>query len=414
MKIELITTGTELLTGEVLNTHVSAIGERLESVGLQLERQTSVPDGGAVEQAMEEACRRADVVLVTGGLGPTPDDVTREAAARICGSVLVLDPSILEQLEAYFQGRGMQMVAANRRQAYVPNHAKVLPNDRGTAPGLYFPGDANNCHLILLPGPPREMLPMFDGQIMPLLVRLGGEAPNGRGQQTLRVMGLGESEVVESLGRDFETRHGVKLAYCIGEGDICLRISGLHDKVSAAAADVIERMATHLVSDRGHTIAEVVVRQLRQRKQTVALAESCTGGGLGARLTAVPGSSDVFRYGWVTYANEAKQAELHVPAALLEQHGAVSRQVADAMATGAITKAGADWALAITGIAGPDGGSDEKPVGTIHIALAGRNLTEPRTIHRVFRGDRDRVRMLSEQNALDLLRRALLEDRSAE
>lgn len=409
VKIELITTGTELLTGEVVNTHVGAIGARLERVGLQLERQTSVPDGGAVEQAMDEACQRADVVLVTGGLGPTPDDVTREAAARARGSVLLLDQAVLAQLESYFSQRGLEMVPANRRQAFVPSHAIVLPNERGTAPGLYFPGDDDLCHLILLPGPPGEMLPMLDEQVMPLLIELAGDAPNGRGQQTLRVMGLGESEVVERLGVDFEQRHDVRLAYCIGEGDISLRISGFHEQVASAAEDVVGRMEQNLVSDEGLSLAEVVVGKLRDLGQSLALAESCTGGGLGARLTAVPGASDVFRYGWISYANEAKRSELHVPAALLEQHGAVSREVAAAMAAGAMTKAGADWALAVTGIAGPGGGGDEKPVGTVYLALAGNSLTEPQIIHRVFRGPRDRVRMLSEQHALDLLRRQLIE-----
>lgn len=413
MKIELITTGTELLTGEVLNTHVGAIGERLEAVGLQLERQTSVPDGGAVESAMAEASSRADVVLVTGGLGPTPDDVTREAAARLRRAVLLLDPELVGRLEAYFAERAMQMAPANRRQAYVPVGAEVLPNDRGTAPGLYLPaapwGGQPTCHLILLPGPPREMLPMFERQVLPMLQRLAGDEPNGRGQQTLRVMGLGESEVVQRLGEDFEQAHEVTLAYCIGEGDISLRLSGDAGRVSAAAGAAADKLGAQLVSERGQTIAEVVVAALGQRGETVTLAESCTGGGIAARLTAVAGASEVFRGGWITYANETKGTQLGVEASLLQRHGAVSSEVAAAMATGALKRAAADWALAVTGIAGPGGGSAEKPVGTVHIALAGRSLAQPQLVHRVFRGDRDRVRMLTGQHALDLLRLALRE-----
>lgn len=411
MKIELITTGTELLTGEVLNTHVGAIGERLEAVGLQLERQTSVPDGGAVESAMAEAMGRAGVVLVTGGLGPTPDDVTREAAARLRKTVLLLESGLVAGLEAYFAERGMDMAPANLRQAYVPAGAEVLPNDRGTAPGLYFPaapwaGEAT-CHLFLLPGPPREMLPMFEQQVLPMLQRLAGDAPNGRGQQTLRVMGLGESEVVQRLGEDFEQVHDVTLAYCIGEGDISLRLSGDAGRVAAAAGAAADKLGPQLVSEQGHSIAAVVVEGLRRRGETLALAESCTGGGIGARLTAVAGASDVFRAGWITYANETKASQLGVEAALLQRHGAVSAEVAAAMAAGALNRSGADWALAVTGIAGPAGGSESKPVGTVHLALAGGSLAEPRLLHRVFRGDRDRVRMLTEQHALDLLRLAL-------
>lgn len=410
MRIELVNTGTELCLGDVINTNAAWIGQRLAALGLEVARQTIVPDGGAVKEAIAEAAARADVVLVSGGLGPTNDDVTRESAAELLGLELHLDAALAAQLEAYFAQRGRTMSASNLRQARVPAGAQVLANPFGTAPGLYFPAELGaargwNAHLFLLPGPPRELKPMVEAEVEP---RLRALLPDGASRRVLylKLTGIGESDIVEAVEKQLEAVPRLELGYCIGRGDVDVRLAGPQEAVAAGAQVVRARLGDFILSEDRRILEEVVVQTLAARAESVALAESCTGGAVASRLTDVSGASAVFGHGFVTYANLAKQQQLGVPAALIETHGAVSEEVVRAMAEGCRSVSGADHALALTGIAGPTGGSADKPVGTVWIALASKGAD---TVARksFYPGARDRFKLLASQAALELLRRRL-------
>lgn len=410
MNIELINTGTELLLGDTINTNAAWIGQRFAALGLQVSRQTIVPDGAIIKDAITEAARRADVLIITGGLGPTNDDMSRESAADLLGLPLELNAGVMAHLEAYFSKRNKPVNAASTRQAMVPRGAEVLDNAFGTAPGLYIPAACGaakglNCALFLLPGPPRELKPMVEAQVEPRLRLLKPDLA-GRGLLYLRITGMGESDIVDHIEKDLEAMTGLELGYCIGKGDVDVRLSGPADLVDRGAALVRSRIGDYIVSEDRRVIEEVVVDLLKAAGQTVATAESCTGGALASRITDVSGASAIFGHGFVTYANEAKTGHIGVDPALIAQHGAVSEQVARAMAEGCRKTAGADHALACTGIAGPTGGSAEKPAGTVYISLASAGKsTEVRKLF--FPVSRDRFKLLTTQAALELLRRRL-------
>ncbi len=410
MHIELLNTGTELLLGDTINTNAAWIGQQLAALGLRVARQTIVPDGVVIRDAMAECARRSDVLLVTGGLGPTNDDVTRESAAAMLGLDLHPDAGVLAHLETYFAKRNKPVTEATKRQAMVPGGASVLENPFGTAPGLYIPaacGEARglSCALFLLPGPPRELKPMMQQHVEPRLKELAPEAAS-RQVLYLKISGMGESDIVERIERDLEAMPQVELGYCIGRGDVDVRLAGSAESIAPAAALVRERLGNYIVSEDRRVIEAVIVDQLKARSETVATVESCTGGALAARITDVSGASQVFGHGFITYANEAKIRHAGVDAALIEQHGAVSEQVARAMAEGCLRVSGATHALSCTGIAGPTGGTDEKPVGTVFVGIASRGeSTEVRKLF--FPGARDRFKMLTTQAALELLRRRL-------
>jgi nicotinamide-nucleotide amidase len=410
MRIELVNTGTELCLGDVINTNAAWIGQRLAALGLEVARQTVVPDGGAVKDAIAEAAARSDVVVVSGGLGPTNDDVTRESAAELLGLELRQDADLTAQLEAYFARRGRPMSPSNLRQARVPVGTEVLANPFGTAPGLYFPAELGavrgwNAHLFLLPGPPRELKPMVEAEVEP---RLRALLPDGGNRRVLylKLTGVGESDIVEAVEKQLEVVPALELGYCIGRGDVDVRLAGPEAAVEAGAQIVRGRLGDFILSEDQRVLEEVVVHTLAERGEWLALAESCTGGAVAARITDVSGASAVFGHGFVTYANAAKQQHLGVPAELLETHGAVSEEVARAMAEGCLRVSGADHALALTGIAGPTGGSEEKPVGTVWIALASK---QGGTVARkyFYPGARDRFKLMAGQSALELLRRRL-------
>lgn len=410
MKIELINTGTELLLGDTINTNAAWIGQRLSALGLQVGRQTVVPDGAIIKEAITEAATRSDVLIITGGLGPTNDDMSRESAADLLGLPLELHAGVLAYLEAFFAKRNRTVNEATKRQAMVPRGAEVLDNPFGTAPGLYIPAACGaarglHCSIFLLPGPPRELKPMVEGQVEPILKRLKPELAD-RAILYLKITGMGESDIVDHIEKDLEAMTGLELGYCIGRGDVDVRLSGDKALVERAGALVRERLGDYIASEDRRIIEEVVVDLLKAARETVATAESCTGGELASRITNVSGSSWVFGHGFVTYANEAKQKHLNVDPALLEQHGAVSELVARAMAEGCLRNAGSTHALACTGIAGPTGGTADKPVGTVFIALASAGKsTEVRKLF--FPGTRDRFKLLTTQAALELLRRRL-------
>jgi len=407
MRVEVINTGTELLLGNVINTHLRLFAEAIFPLGLRIARQVTVPDGDAIREALVESFARAEIVFVTGGLGPTTDDLTRDITADLLGLELVHDEAIMTAITERFARRSLKMSGRIRLQAQRPREATVLRNDHGTAPGLYLPADAakGTPHLFLLPGPPRELRPMFTDSVLPILASL--LPPGARAEmRTYRIAGLGESAVEDAVGAQLLAL-GLEIGYCARPGEVDLRTIGPAALVEQARAIVTAQLGAHIVSQDERPLEQVVVELLTAQQQTLALAESCTGGYLANRITNVPGASAPFLAGYVTYANEAKSRAIGVDPALIADHGAVSAEVARAMAEGARRAIDADHALATTGIAGPGGGSEAKPVGTVFIALASR---EAETCVQRFRYpiDRETFKFLTAQTALDLLRRRLL------
>jgi len=402
--VEVLSTGTELLLGSVVNTHAAYFGGALFPLGLRLARQTTVPDGAPIRDAFIEAFPRCDVLLVTGGLGPTTDDVTRELAAELLGRRLVEDPEVLRAIQARCDRRGFAFQERMRRQTMVPEGATVLPNDHGTAPGLYLPAD-RTPHVFLLPGPPRELRPMFENYVLPRLRELaaGSTAAEAR---VYRCVGIGESMVEARIGLRLSEIPGLEVGYCARPNEVDFRLIGAPALLAELEPQVLAELGEFIVSHAGESLEAVVVEKLRAQGCSIATGESCTGGLLAHRLTNVPGASEIFGAGWVTYANEVKVAQLGVDAALLAEHGAVSEPVARQMAEGARERAGADFALATTGIAGPGGGTPEKPVGTVWLALAERD--QPTVAWRAFfPTDRATFKDLATQAALDALRKRL-------
>jgi nicotinamide-nucleotide amidase len=410
MTVEVLNIGTELLLGSVQNTHACWIARQIFPLGLRLDRQTTIPDGPAIREAVLESCERSEVVFITGGLGPTTDDITREVIAEFLGRKLQPDPAIRAHIEARLAARGYELVERMLRQTMVPEGAEVLPNPNGTAPGLFIPAVSQPSwatpHFFLMPGPPRELQPMFSDFVMPRLRQLaaGIQAKECR---VYRVVGLGESAVEKLIGLELSQNPALEVGYCARPNEVDFRLIGTREDLESVEPLVIQVLGANLVSALGEGIEAWIVAELKRRGLSLATAESCTGGLLASRITDVPGASEVFQEGFVTYSNAAKTQILGVPADLLERHGAVSPEVAAAMAVGAQKRAKADFALALTGIAGPGGGSTEKPVGLLHIALA-RPEAETLLLERCFSTDRATFKQLATQAALDLLRRDLL------
>jgi nicotinamide-nucleotide amidase len=403
--VEVITTGTELLFGSVINTHLAFLGQQLFSLGLRISRQTTVPDGSAIRDAILEAAPRCQLILITGGLGPTTDDITREIVAELAGRPLEYDENIFARIKERFQKRGLRLTDPISRQAYVPRGAQVLPNDHGTAPGLYVPATEALPHMILLPGPPRELRPMFEQYVSPIIRSLVGTTDLTA--IIFRTAALGESYAQELIGADLAAIKDLELGYCARIGELDLRLVGSLESVVKGAEIVRARLAEHIVSEDGSEMEAIVVRLLTERGATVAVAESCTGGLLANRFTNVPGASAVFLEGNVTYSNAAKTRTLGVPVELLNRVGAVSKEVAQAMAEGARARAGAAYALSTTGIAGPDGGTPEKPVGTVFVGLA--SAGGPSQVEKLFfPTDRATFKQMVTEAALDLLRKRLV------
>ena len=408
MKIEVINTGTELLLGNTLNTHGAWFGRELFMLGLRISRQTTVPDGDAIRESLEESIARADAVIVTGGLGPTSDDLTREITAEVLGLQLITDEAALRSLEGFFALRGRAMVEANLKQALCPVGADILPNPNGTAPGIYVPPRLNgrsNCAVFLLPGPPRELYPMYHAEVAPRLRALGG-IDSIHEALVLKFTGVGESDFHQGIDARLAEVPGLEYGYCAHIGEVDLRLIGSASAMETGRLIALEYFAPFLISDDGASMEKTVVRLLKAKGMTFATAESCTGGLIANRITNVPGSSEVFTHGFVTYANEAKTGMLGVPPEDIEAHGAVSEVVARRMAEGALRASGACIAVSVTGIAGPGGGSEEKPVGTAWIGLAARGAaTEAfRIYHPRNRKD---FKLATSQAALEAVRRKL-------
>jgi nicotinamide-nucleotide amidase len=394
MRVELITTGNELLLGFTLNSHVNYLAQQLAALGLRLTRHVTVGDDRVeMSAAVRAALARADVLLITGGLGPTSDDITREVVAGLLGRPLVTDEAVAEAIRERFRKRGRVMPAKNLVQALVPAGATVLPNANGTAPGLAIQHAGKL--IVLLPGPPRELQPMFAQSVRPLLPVAGR-----LDCRVFKVAGLPESVVEEKVAPVVQ---GVELGYCARPGEVEVRVIGA--RAAEAEQQIRAVLGNHIFGTGSDRLEDVVVRRLAELGQTVATVESCTGGLIAHRLTNVSGSSAVFRQGWVTYSNEAKMQAVGVTEASLRAHGAVSEVVAREMAAGARQRSGADFALSATGIAGPTGGTPTKPVGLVFIGLA----TPPRVVveQHTLGFDRETFKWFVAQSALDLLRREL-------
>jgi len=411
MKLEVVTIGTELVLGLTLDTNAADLGRALAAAGAEIVRHVSVPDRPAdIRAAVAEALDRSGFVIVTGGLGPTRDDMTKTEVAALFGKPLRLDEAVLKSLEARFRRLGRPMPAVNRTQAEVPEGAIVLPNPRGTAPGLWLE-DSRGRVAVLLPGVPSEMRGLLVDEVLPRVAQRVGTRRVVL-SRTLRTTGVPESALAERIGAVEGDIAPLTLAYIPSLAGVDLRLTAwslppdeAERRLAEAGAGLRTRLDDHCYGENEADLAAVVLDLLRGKR--LAVGESCTGGLIAGRITAVPGASDVFVGGVVAYANGVKTDLLEVPAATLETHGAVSEEAVRAMAEGVQRRFAADAGLAVTGIAGPGGGTPEKPVGTVW--LAARLGSTTRAVKRVFPGDRGEIRGRAAQAALDLLRRLCLE-----
>jgi competence/damage-inducible protein CinA-like protein len=412
VKVEVLTIGTELLLGYTLDTNAAELGRALAAAGVEVVRHTSVADRPeAIRAAVAEAVERTGFVVTTGGLGPTRDDMTKTVVAELLGKRLVLDPALLAGLEARFRRLGRPMPAVNRAQAEVPEGATVLANPRGTAPGLWVEDTAGRT-VVLLPGVPREMRGLLAEELLPRLAARQGAARRVVRSRMVRTTGVPESALAERIGPIEPELAPLTLAYLPSVDGVDLRVTAwdlepgdAETRLAAVVARLRAAVGEHAYGEDGADLAAVVLDALRQGRRRLGVAESCTGGIVAERVTNVPGASDTFIGGVVAYADVIKTAALKVPLELLAAHGAVSEETVRAMAEGAQRLFSADCTIAVTGIAGPSGGTPEKPVGTVW--LAARAHTTTRAVQRVFPGDRDEIRRRAAQAGLDLLRRLL-------
>ena len=411
MIAEIVSVGTELLMGQVVNTDAQFIAQRLAPLGFQVFYHTTVGDNvKRLTAAVHQAVERSDVVVFTGGLGPTDDDLTKETVAAALGLTVELIPEEVERLTKLFETRGYQFTPNNLKQASFPKSAIILPNAFGTAPGCIM--TAGDKHAILLPGPPRELFPMFQNHVMPYLEQLSGNKLYSR---ELRIFGKGESSVTYELRDIIETQTNPTVAPYVKTGEVSLRVTALcqNDQEGEKLArpmigEIVSRLGDIVYSTVGESLPETCARMLTDDCQTLAIAESCTGGMVASELVARPGCSKFLLEACVTYSDNAKVSRLGVTQETLDQFGAVSEQCAREMAEGMRKTSGADYALATTGFAGPDGGTEENPVGTVYIALAREGETLAKRVQ-LF-GERARIREIATLHAFDMLRRKLCLD----
>ena len=411
MVVELISVGTELLLGNIVNTNAAWLAEKCAALGLSCYYQTVVGDNrDRLAATLRTGLERSDILILTGGLGPTQDDLTKETAAEVFGQPLQMDAHSLERIEAFFQERGLEMTENNRKQALVPSGATVVDNDNGTAPGLILERDGKR--MILLPGPPNELKPMFENHVIPYLKKL---EPGVISSQTVKVCGVGESRV-ETMLRDLIDGQGnPTLATYAKPGEVHIRVTARAEGekearrlIKPVVKEIKARMGGDIyTTDEEVTLEKAVVELLVANELTVTCAESCTGGMLSARLINVPGVSEVYKSGYVTYSNKAKRKLLGVKKSTLEKYGAVSPQTAEEMAKGLAFVSKGDVAVGITGLAGPDGGTEKKPVGLVYIACSVKGEVTVREYH--FSGNRQTIREATVSAALTLMRNCILE-----
>lgn len=411
MVVELISVGTEILLGNIVNTNAAYLSEKCAAFGLSLYYQCSVGDNEErLTATLETALSRSDIVILSGGLGPTKDDLTKEVAAKVMNKTLILHEESKQSIEAYFAKRNVTPTDNNWKQAMIPEGAIVVPNDNGTAPGVII--EENGKHVILLPGPPNELIPMFEKRIIPYLSKLQSGIICS---QIVKICEQGESRVETQIADLMDKQSNPTIAPYAKTGEVHLRVTAKAEN-EKEAKKLIKPMVKELKSrfgediyttDENTTLEKAVVDLLLAKELTISTVESCTGGMLSARLTNVPGVSEVFKVGNITYSNKAKRKLVGVKKTTLDKYGAVSEQVAKEMAKGSANITKADVTVAITGIAGPDGGSEEKPVGLVYIACFVCGTT---TVKRYqFSGNRTKVRESTVAAALTLMRRCILE-----
>uniref|UniRef100_A0A7C5V5D2 Putative competence-damage inducible protein n=1 Tax=Caldicellulosiruptor owensensis TaxID=55205 RepID=A0A7C5V5D2_9FIRM len=410
MVAEVISVGTELLLGQILNTNSQYLAQKLAELGIDLYFQTTVGDNmERLKIAIDTAIKRADILIFTGGLGPTSDDITKEAVADYFGLTLVLDEDVLRRIKNFFERRQVKMPEINRKQAYVPEGAKVLHNKNGTAHGLIIEKDGKIA--VLLPGPPFEMQPMFEEEVLPYLEKFSKQKIYSR---VLKFVGIGESSIEEALKDLIFSQTDPTLALYAKPFEVELRITTKKESEDSAKSllqsmedRIRERLGEYIYGVDGQLLEEVVVSLLAEKKLKLSVAESCTGGLICNKITNVPGASEVFDRGFIVYSNEAKTKLLGVPEQVLKEYGAVSSQTAKYMAQGALSNSLAHIALSVTGIAGPGGGSETKPVGLVYIGIATKDNSESFEFR--FSGDRLRIKEMTSKAALNILRKKIID-----
>ncbi|NMA85056.1 MAG: competence/damage-inducible protein A [Epulopiscium sp.] len=412
MKAEIIAVGTEILLGEIVNTNAQYISKRLADLGIFVYHQTVVGDNPKrVKETYEEGFQRAELLIATGGLGPTQDDLTKEIAAEYFQKDLLIDETSLQKIYDYFQIRGLTITEGNKKQALIPEGAKVLPNHHGTAPGCVL--EDKGKILVLLPGPPHEMIPMFEQYVVPYLQSFQEEILVSR---VLRIAGIGESFVEEKIKDLIKNQTNPTLAPYATQGEVRLRITARSTTeeegfqlIRPMEEEIRKRLGFHVYGIDGTSLEQEVVQLLQKKQWTISIAESCTGGMVASRLINYPGVSSTFMEGFVTYSNEAKIKRLGVSKQTLEEEGAVSAETAKQMAIGAAKMANTYIGIGITGIAGPSGGTPEKPVGLVYIGLCQGDKVQVKKLQ--LSGDRETVRKRVTLETLDWLRRILLKNR---
>lgn len=413
MIVELISVGTELLLGNIVNTNTQFLAEKCALLGLSMYHQVVVGDNhDRLADVIGTALGRSDIVILTGGLGPTEDDLTKEVCAEVMGFPLVEDAHTRERIEEYFRNSIYKEIPENNwKQTIIPEGAIVLDNENGTAPGLIL--EKNGKYAILLPGPPAELYPLFMKQVFPYLQKLQPEIIRS---QMIRICGMGESQVEDKLLDLIDSQTNPTIATYAKTGEVHLRVTAKakdEDEAKKLLKPVVKeirnRFGDYVYSTKeNETLEMAVVRLLKKYELTVTTAESCTGGLIAGRIVNVEGASEVFREGFITYSNKAKWKILDVSKSTLKKYGAVSEQTAKEMATGGVFATDADACVAVTGIAGPDGGTEEKPVGLVYIATYMKDSVSVERYQ--FKGNRAKVREQSVVKALDLLRRSILEN----
>lgn len=411
MTVELICVGTELLLGNIVNTNAAYLAEKCAGLGLSCYFQTVVGDNEErLTMVLETALKRSDVIILSGGLGPTEDDLTKEVAAKVCGRDLEMHESSRKAIQDYFEKRGIEMTDNNWKQAMLPKDCIVLENHNGTAPGVILETEKNK--VILLPGPPNELCPMFEESVQPYLAGVTAQVICS---QTVKICGIGESKVETMVKDMIDSQSNPTIATYAKTGEVHIRVTAAaEDKKSAqklikpVVKELKNRFGNHIyTTEEETTLEKAVVDLLRAEDLTVTCAESCTGGLLSARLINVPGVSEFYKSGFVTYSNKSKRRLIGVKKNTLQKYGAVSSEVAEEMAEGAALLTKADVAVAITGIAGPDGETEDKPVGLVYIGCSVKGKTTVKKYQ--FSGNRSKVREASVSAALILMRDCILE-----
>lgn len=410
-KAYIISTGTELMLGSTMDSNSVFLSEKLSAEGIKVIGKSTVGDSAEyIRAAFENAVNVADIIISSGGMGPTSDDLTKEVACEVMGSEMLVFDEEVKRLEDFFRRRKRSMPECNLKQAMFPREAQILKNSRGTAPGMYLKKDGKV--VILLPGPPREMQNMFNNEVEPLL-KQDFPAVNQVARKTIKVLGPGESQVEEMLGDLMHASHEYSLALLAKDGEVHIKITAegqdlnhSQEIMAGVALQIEEKMGKNVFGFDEDKLEVIIGDLISRQGKTMALAESCSGGLLSKMITDIPGSSKYFWGAVTSYSNEAKMILLGVNEATLKEFGAVSSETATEMVRGIIEKSGVDLGLAITGIAGPDGGSEEKPAGLVYIALADAGSCWVKEMR--FVGERDAVRILAAKSALDLLRRYLV------